>query len=91
LQDPIAKIDDGPLAKSRGPAFGAYEFLRRRTTLNLASGVATSISLRRSEKSVRLDFCCAWGDEMMIGTPKEPGTRSRGKADYGLGWDSFWV
>ncbi len=28
---------------------------------------------------------------MMIGTPKEPGTPSRGKADYGLGWGSFWV
>jgi hypothetical protein len=39
---------------------------------------------------VRLDFCCAWGDEM-IGTPKEPGTPSRGKADYSLGWGSFWV
>ena len=30
-------------------------------------------------------------DKMMIGTPKEPGTPSRGKADYGLGWGSFWV
>jgi len=28
---------------------------------------------------------------MMVGTPKEPGTASRGKADYGLGWGSLWV
>ena len=34
--------------------------------------------IRKGFSVVRLDFCCAWGDEMMIGTPKEPGTPSRG-------------